>query len=43
MKSLMVYYSRRGENYGVSNIKKGNSEHIAQTNRWELYSNIKQI
>ena len=30
MKSLIVYYSRRGENYGVGNIKEGNAEHIAK-------------
>lgn len=30
MKSLTVYYSRRGENYAVGNIKEGNAEHIAK-------------
>lgn len=30
MKSLVVYYSRRGENYAVGNIKEGNAEHIAK-------------
>lgn len=30
MKSLVVYYSRRGENYNVGNIKEGNAEHIAK-------------
>ena len=26
MKSLMVYFSRRGENYAVGNIKEGNAK-----------------
>ena len=30
MKSLVVYYSRRGDNYNVGNIKEGNAEHIAK-------------
>ena len=30
MKSLVVYYSRRGENYNVGNINEGNAEHIAK-------------
>lgn len=30
MKSLVVFYSRRGENYAVGNIKEGNAEHIAK-------------
>ena len=30
MKSLIVYFSRRGENYLVGNIKEGNAEHIAK-------------
>lgn len=30
MKTLVVYYSRRGENYAVGNIKEGNAEHIAK-------------
>ena len=30
MKSLVVYFSRRGENYAVGNIKEGNAEHIAK-------------
>lgn len=29
MKSLVVYFSRRGENWAVGNIKEGNAEHIA--------------
>lgn len=31
MKSLVVYFSRRGENYAVGNITEGNAEHIAKT------------
>lgn len=31
MKTLVVYYSRRGENWAVGNIKEGNAEHIAKT------------
>lgn len=30
MKSLIVYFSRRGENYAVGNISEGNAEHIAK-------------
>lgn len=30
MKSLVVYFSRRGENYAVGNIEEGNAEHIAR-------------
>lgn len=30
MKSLVVYFSRRGENYAVGNIKEGNAEYIAK-------------
>lgn len=30
MKSLIVYYSRRGENYAVGNISEGNAEHISK-------------
>lgn len=30
MKSLVVYYSRKGKNYSVGNIKEGNVEHIAK-------------
>lgn len=30
MKSLIVFYSRRGDNYAVGNIKEGNAEHIAK-------------
>ena len=30
MKSLVVYYSKKGENYSVGNIKEGNAEHIAK-------------
>lgn len=30
MKTLIVFYSRRGENYAVGNIKEGNAEHIAK-------------
>ena len=30
MKNLVVYYSRRGENYAVGNIEEGNAEHIAK-------------
>ena len=30
MKALIVYYSRRGENYAVGNIAEGNAEHIAK-------------
>ena len=30
MKTLVVYFSRRGENYAVGNIKEGNAEHIAK-------------
>lgn len=29
MKSLVIYFSRDGENYAVGNISKGNSEVIA--------------
>ena len=29
MKSLVVFYSRRGENYAVGTINEGNAEHIA--------------
>lgn len=31
MKSLVVYFSRRGENYAVGNLQEGNAEHIAKT------------
>ena len=31
MKSLVVFYSRRGENWAVGNIKVGNAEAIAKT------------
>ena len=30
MKSLVVYYSKKGENYSAGNIKEGNAEHIAK-------------
>lgn len=30
MKSLVIYFSRDGENYAVGNISKGNSEVIAE-------------
>ncbi len=30
MKTLVVYFSRRGENWAVGNIKEGNAEHIAK-------------
>lgn len=30
MKTLVVYYSRRGQNYAVGNIAEGNAEHIAK-------------
>jgi flavodoxin len=30
MKSLVVYFSRRGENYAVGNVQEGNAEHIAK-------------
>ena len=30
MKQLIVYFSRRGENYAVGNIPEGNAEHIAK-------------
>lgn len=30
MNQLIVYFSRRGENYNVGNIKEGNAEHIAK-------------
>ncbi len=30
MKSLVVFFSRRGENYAVGNVKEGNAEHIAK-------------
>lgn len=30
MKALVAYFSRRGENWAVGNIKEGNAEHIAK-------------
>lgn len=30
MKSLVVYYSKKGENYSVGNIKECNTEHITK-------------
>jgi len=30
MKRLVVFFSRRGENYAVGNINEGNAEHIAK-------------
>lgn len=30
MKTLIVYFSRSGENYNVGNISEGNAEHIAK-------------
>ena len=41
MRSLVVYYSRRGENYAVGFVKEGNAEHIAkliakETRFWDL-------
>lgn len=30
MKTLIVYFSRRGENYAVGNLEEGNAEHIAK-------------
>lgn len=30
MKSIVIYFSRAGENYGVGNIEKGNTEVIAE-------------
>ena len=30
MKFLVVYYSRKGENYSVDNIKEGNAEQISK-------------
>ena len=43
MKSLVVYYSRRGENYAVGNIKEGNAEHIAKVIQSLTNSDIYEI
>lgn len=43
MKSLVVYYSRRGENYNVGVIKEGNAEHIAKVIRELTGSEIYEI
>ena len=43
MKSLVVYYSRRGENYAVGNIKVGNAEHIAKVIQQLTGSDIYEI
>ena len=43
MKSLVVYFSRRGENYAVGNIKEGNAEHIAKVIQKMTNSDIYEI
>ena len=43
MKSLVVYYSRRGENYAVGNIREGNAEHIAKVIQSLTNSDIYEI
>ena len=43
MKSLVVFYSRRGENYAVGNIKEGNAEHIAKVIKTMTNSDIFEI
>lgn len=43
MKSLVVYYSRRGENYNVGNIIEGNAEHIAKVIQSLTNSDIYEI
>ena len=43
MKSLVVFYSRRGENYAVGNIKEGNAEHIAKVIQKITNSDIYEI
>ena len=43
MKSLVVYYSRRGENYAVGNIQEGNAEHIAKVIKDLTGSDIYEI
>lgn len=43
MKSLVVFYSRRGENYAVGNIKEGNAEHIAKVIQSLTGSDIYEI
>ena len=43
MKSLVVYYSRRGENWAVGNIKEGNAEHIAKVIQKYTNSDIYEL
>lgn len=43
MKSLVVFYSRRGENYAVGNLKEGNAEHIAKVIQRLTGSDIYEI
>ena len=43
MKSLVVFFSRRGENYAVGNIKEGNAEHIAKVIQKMTNSDIYEI
>ena len=43
MKSLVVFFSRRGENYAVGNIKEGNAEHIAKVIQKITNSDIYEI
>lgn len=43
MKSLVVFYSRRGENYAVGNIEEGNAEHIAKVIQELTGSDIYEI
>ena len=43
MKILTVFFSRRGENYAVGNIKEGNAEHIAKVIQQNTNSDIFEI
>ncbi len=43
MKILTVFFSRRGENYAVGNIKEGNAEHIAKAIQEITNSDIFEI
>ena len=43
MKSIVVYFSRRGENYAVGSIKEGNAEHIANLIKEYTNSDIYEL
>ena len=43
MKVLIAYFSRRGENYAVGNIKEGNAEHIAKVIREDTGGDLFEI